>query len=145
MAKRKEADKALLQALACGATVENAAHKAGISARTAYRRMSDPQFQARLAQARADIVMRTAGLLTGAGMGSVKTLVDLQQDAAVSPAVRRACARDVLEFGLRLRQSADLELRVAALEARVNGQDTRGDDEVAASNGETDDDVVGRA
>jgi hypothetical protein len=122
MAKRKrsEADKALLVALACGATVENAAQRAGVAERTAYRRLADPRFRARLAQARADMVQRTAGLLTGAGVGSVKTLVDLQNDAAVSPGVRRACARDVLEIGLRVREAADLEARLAALEERVS-------------------------
>jgi len=42
---RKEADEALLQALACGATVETAAQRAGIGERTAYRRLADPEFQ----------------------------------------------------------------------------------------------------
>jgi hypothetical protein len=118
--KRSEADKTMLVALACGATVENAAPRAGVAVRTAYRRLADPRFRARLAQTRADVVQRIAGLLTGAGIGSVKTLVDLQNDAAVSPAVRRACARDVLEIGLRVRESADLELRLAALEERIS-------------------------
>jgi hypothetical protein len=118
--KRSEADKALLVALACGATVENAAQKAGVAVRTAYRRLADPRFRARLAQTRADVVQRIAGLLTGAGIGSVKTLVDLQNDVAVTPAVRRACARDVLEIGLRIRESADLKMRLAALEERIS-------------------------
>jgi hypothetical protein len=63
-------------------------------------------------------------------MGAVKTLVDLQQDAAVSPSVRRACARDVLEIGSRLREQADLEVRLAALEERMSrtGSDLRGYD-----------------
>jgi hypothetical protein len=118
--KNKQAmDQALLAALACGATVETAAHKAGMGERTAYRRQAEPLFQARLRQARLDIVLRIAGMLTVAGLGSVKTLVDLQQDASVSAGVRRRAARDILELGVMLRDSADMGQRVAALEERM--------------------------
>ncbi len=55
-------------------------------------------------------------MLTGAGMGSVKVLLDLQQDVAVSAEVRRRAARDVLELGLKLRDSADVQERLAAVE-----------------------------
>jgi phenylalanyl-tRNA synthetase beta subunit len=118
---RKGADQVLLLALACGATVENAAHKAGISERTAYRRLDDPAFVQQLDQLRADMVKRTAGMLTGAGMGSVKTLVDLQNDVAVPSGVRRRSARDILEMGLKFRETAELEQRLAAVEARLAG------------------------
>jgi hypothetical protein len=118
MARRcgKQADQALLLALACGATVENAARKAGISERTAYRRLDNAAFVQQLQQLRADMVQRTAGMLTGAGLGAVKTLVDLQQDGTVSATVRRRAARDVLELAIRYRETADLEERVATLE-----------------------------
>src|SRR5262249_53242907 len=118
MARRcgKQADQALLLALACGATVENAARKAGISERTAYRRLDNPAFRQQLQQVRIDLVQRTAGMLTGAGLGAVKTLVDVQQDATVPPAVRRGAARDVLELAIKYRETADLEQRVAVLE-----------------------------
>src|SRR6516165_2974287 len=116
-----KADRVLLRALACGATVENAARKAGVSERTAYRRLADSAFCRQLSQLRAEMVQRTAGLLTGAGMASVKTLVDLQQDVAVPATVRRLSARDILELGLKLRESADLEQRLADLEARLAG------------------------
>ena len=109
----KKADQALLQALACGATVENAARKAGISERTAYRRLHNPAFVQQLDQLRAEMVQRTAGMLTGAGLGAVKTLVDLQQDATVPSATRRG----VLQLAIKYRETAELEQRVAALEA----------------------------
>jgi hypothetical protein len=125
MARRcgKQADQALLQALACGATVENAARKGGVSERTVYRRLDNPTFMQRLQQARLDMVQRTAGMLTGAGVAAVKTLVDLQHDAAVSSAVRRGAARDVLELAIKYRETADLEQRVAALEEELTSQE----------------------
>jgi hypothetical protein len=118
---RTGAERVLLQALACGATVENAARKAGVCERTVYRRLADPAFCRQLRGLRTDMVQRTTGMLTGAGMGSVKTLVDLQNDVAVSAGVRRRSARDVLEMGLKFRETAELEQRLAAVEARLAG------------------------
>jgi hypothetical protein len=55
---RRQADDALLMALACGATVENAARQAGVSLRTAHRRMADESFRQRLQALRDDMVWR---------------------------------------------------------------------------------------
>jgi hypothetical protein len=115
----REAEQALLQALACGATVEQAARKAGIGERTAYRRLGSRAFRGRLREARLEIVQRTAGLLTGAGLSAVKVLIDLQQDVAVSAGVRRRAARDVLDTAVKLRDSALAEERLAAVETRL--------------------------
>jgi hypothetical protein len=119
--KRQEADRVLLQALACGATVEHAARKAGVGERTVYRRLAEADFARRLRDLRTEMVQRTASMLTGAGMGAVKTLVDLQADVAVAAGVRRRSARDLLEMGLKFREAAELEQRLAAVEARLAG------------------------
>src|SRR5262245_30888549 len=116
---RKGTDRELLQALACGATVEHAARKAGVSERTAYRRLANPGFCRQLRALRTEIVLRTAAMLTGASMASVKVLVDLQSDVAVPAAVRRRSARDVLEMGVKFRETTELEERLAAIEARL--------------------------
>lgn len=115
---RKNADEALLMALACGATVENAARSAGVSPRTAHRRLADSAFQQRLQSLKADMVQRTASMLTAAGMESAKTLITLQ-DNSNPGAVRLGASRTVLELGMRLRESAELGTRIAALEAQV--------------------------
>ena len=115
---RKNADEALLLALACGATVEAAAHQAGVGPATVYRRLKDADFRQRLQRVRADMVQRTAGVLTAAGLESVKTLLELQQ-ANQPPAVRLGAARAVLDSGIKLREVADLEDRLAALEQQA--------------------------
>ena len=117
--KRLEVDRVLLQALACGATVEHAARKAGVGERTVYRRLAEADFVRQLRDLRTEMVQRTASMLTGAGMGAVKTLVDLQADVAVAAGVRRRSARDLLEMGLKFREAIDLEQRLAAVEARL--------------------------
>jgi hypothetical protein len=115
---RKGADDALLLALACGATVENAARSAGVGERTVHRRLADPGFQRRLQGVRSDILQRMSGTATAAGLEALKTLLALQKEG-MPPAVRRAAARDVLEIGLKLRAHAGFEQRLQALEERL--------------------------
>jgi hypothetical protein len=86
-----------------------------VSERTVRRRLADPAFQRRLQELRADILQRTAGTLTAASTESVRTLLELQK-AATPASVRSGAARSVLELGIKLRESADLEARIAALE-----------------------------
>ncbi len=138
--RNKKGEETLLMALACGATVEGAAQKAGVSERTAYRRLADPAFQARLRQARAELARRAAGLLTAASLESVRTLVQLQA-AACPPAARLGAARAVIALGLRLREEADLAERLAELERRLEGkaddlEGTMDDDAGTAEGGE---------
>jgi AcrR family transcriptional regulator len=118
---RKKADQTLQTALACGATVENAARTAGVSPATVYRRLKDTEFQKKLQEIRSDMVRRTAGGLTAAGMEFVKTLLELSKPPAPYP-VRLGAARAGLEIGAKLRESADLEQRVVELEERLNAK-----------------------
>ncbi len=116
--QRKKNEDALLLALACGATVETAAKQCQVSDRTVYRRMKDADFRTRLQDVRAEMVRRAAGMLTAAAGEAVRTLLSLQKES-VSPAVRLGAARAVLELGMKLREVADLETRIAALEAQL--------------------------
>jgi len=117
--RRRKAEAELALALACGASPEGAAHKAGVSPRTVYRRLAEPAFRARVEEARAEMVRRAAGMLTAAGLASVKTFTTLQESAA-SEAVRLGAARAVLELGCKLRDSAEVLGRLAALEGRLH-------------------------
>jgi len=108
----------LLTALACGATAEVAAQKVGVSRATVNRRLQDPAFRSRLQEIRSDMVKRTAGMLTAAAGEAVKTLLELQKNT-VSPATRLGAARSILEIGIKVRESADLEARLAALEEQM--------------------------
>jgi len=116
-AGKKKIDAALIAALAWGATIESAAQKANVSERTVYRRLTDPAFQERLTNLRSETLQRAAAILTAASLEAVKTLVALQ-NPSVPAAVRLGAARSILEFGAKLRESAELERRIAALEQR---------------------------
>jgi Helix-turn-helix domain of transposase family ISL3 len=116
--KRRRGEDKLILTLACGATVEAAARQCGVSESTVYRRLDDAGFRRTLSEVRTDMVRRGAGMLTAAAMESIKTLLELQKPA-VNPAVRLGSARAVLEIGIRLREAADLEGRIAALEEQL--------------------------
>jgi hypothetical protein len=115
---RRQVDDVLLMTLACGATLEGAAQKAGVSKATVQRRLNDPAFQKRLQEIRSDMVKRTAGTLTAASTEAVKTLLALQQPA-IPHAVRLGAARSILEIGIKMREVADLEERLTALEQQM--------------------------
>jgi succinylglutamate desuccinylase len=112
---RHRADDALILALACGAQVEAAAAKASVSPATAFRRLKDPEFQAKLQTARTEMVQRATAMLTAAAMEAVKTLLDLQ--GKTCPATTRlGAAKAVLEIGSRLRTENELISRLEAAE-----------------------------
>src|SRR5690348_4855376 len=112
---RRNVNELLLMALACGATVEAAAQKVGISRATVLRRLQEPEFCARLREIRSDMVQRTAGMLTAAAGEAVKTLLELQK-STVPHATRLGAARSVIELGTKLREAAEFEERLATLE-----------------------------
>jgi hypothetical protein len=116
--RKKKADAVLVVALACGASPESAAQKAGLSVRTVYRRQADPAFRAQVNEVRADMVRRVADVLTAANMLAIQTITTLQQ-SATSEAVRLGAARSIIELGCKLRETVELMDRLAALEARL--------------------------
>src|SRR5690349_19789268 len=79
--RRKKGETQLILAFACGATVESAARQCGLSARTVYHRLEDPDFRQQINDLKADMVQRAAAMLTAASTESVKTLVELQKPA----------------------------------------------------------------
>jgi hypothetical protein len=112
---RQAANEALLIALACGATVEQAARQAGMSRRTAHRRLADEAFQKRLQEFTAEMVKRTAGMLTAASQESVKTLLRLH-DPSNPPSVQMGAARSTLQLAKMQREYSEFQERLSALE-----------------------------
>jgi hypothetical protein len=120
MRKRKSLirDDVLILSLACGATPEVAAQKAGVCVTTVYRRLHNPEFVKKLREARSEMMQRATAMLTAAAMEAVKTLLDLQAKNA-PPATRLGAARSILELGNKLRHELELTARIEALEQQM--------------------------
>ena len=118
MNKARKADDALVLALACGLSAEQAAKQSGVSPATVYRRLQDPAFRQRAEELRHEVLTRAAAMLTAAGVESVRTLADLLKPAC-APAVRLNAARSILDLGVKLRSLVELEDRLLDLEHRV--------------------------
>lgn len=122
MSTRKQAEGALVIALAGGATVEAAARRCGFPVTVVRRKLADEKFRRRVQHARGDLTERACGLLTAAGLAAVRALAELQR-ASSPPAVRLAAAKAVIELGVKLRTVVDLESRVNELEALIDRQE----------------------
>ena len=103
-----------MSALAAGSSVEQAAEAAGLSTRTAYRRLADPAFARRLAQARDTLITGALGGLVDCASEAVATLRALLQ--AEDERIRLGAAKATLEQLIRLRETLTLGQRLAALE-----------------------------
>ena len=108
----------LVVALARGLSVRDAARQADISERTAYRRLADPAFRRAVQDARSRIVAEATGRLAALSTAAAEALGRLLR--AKSENVRLSAARAVLELQGRLRETEELEQRIAELEALSN-------------------------
>jgi AcrR family transcriptional regulator len=113
---REPADEALAVALAAGRTVADAATAAGVSESTAYRRLRDPEFRARVTELRDEMVSRAAGRLADSMTEAADVLRALLADA--DPHLRHKAAVKLIELGVKVTELADLERRVEDLEQR---------------------------
>lgn len=118
-------------AVASGTSVREAARSSGLSERTGYRRLQDPTFRRRVSEIRALFLGEAVGRLSEAANEAVSTLKALL--AARSEPVRLSAARAILELGPKLREQAELEERIAALERAAreeqHGEEAESDDD----------------
>jgi hypothetical protein len=122
---RRNADEALALALATGQTLRDAAAATGIGERTATRRMADPAFRRRIGELRGNMVGRALGRMAEGMAEAADKLRELL--TAESESVRLGAARALLELGVSLRESVELEARLVALEAVLSNDNCQGE------------------
>jgi hypothetical protein len=105
----------VLLALARGRTQTDAAQAGDVSERTVRRWLEDPEFRAEVTALRGELLDRTVGGLVDAAGDAVATLRRALDSDDVVVQVR--AARAILHALITVRESADLEARIAALEA----------------------------
>lgn len=116
---RKSADSRLAAAIASGLTLRAASKRAGVSERTAGRRMQDREFVASIAKMQAETTGRTLGILTKAATKAARKLQNLidNSDRRIS---LRACVAIIREQA-RLRHAANFDERLLAVEEMAKG------------------------
>lgn len=114
---RAGSTEALLAAIVSGSSVAEAASAAGVSARTAARRLAEPATQTRLADLRAEALAAVADRLATAAADAVDLLALVVVDSTVIAGVRVRAASVLLAQSVALRDATLLERRIAQLEA----------------------------
>ncbi|HEV3298216.1 MAG TPA: hypothetical protein VG055_01150 [Planctomycetaceae bacterium] len=105
-------------ALASGRTIEQAARASNAGTRTLKTWLHDqPAFASRVTELRGEMTSRALGRLVDAMASAAETLGHLSRKGK-SEMVRLSAARAVLELGTKLRESVELEERIAVLEGR---------------------------
>lgn len=105
---------AAVLALAQGRTTGQAAKAAGVSGRTVLRWLEEPAFRQEVADTRTELLHLAVGRLAAASTKAVDALVDSLDNERGQARVQ--AARTLLDACLALRESLDLEQRLAALE-----------------------------
>jgi hypothetical protein len=116
---RRAADEMLAMYLARGWSRKKAADECGISTRTVYTRLQDPDFAARVAALRGELVADAVGVLSGIAKRSANTLAALL--ASESETTRLRAADTALVHLTRLREHLELQARIEQLEATLKG------------------------
>jgi hypothetical protein len=120
---RHNADDRLAAALALGHPIASAAKLAGVSERTAFRRLQDASFRSKIEGLKAESFEHAATLLVSVSTAAVTTLHALLSSPTDS--VRLGAARAIITASLQLREATSLEERLAALERRLDDQGRR--------------------
>jgi hypothetical protein len=117
---RERADEALAVALAAGRRVEEAAGIAGVSPRTASRRLREPGFAGRVRELRADMTAAAVGRLAECCSAASDRLAELVGSGDGHLAFKAAKA--ILELTFKAQEISELERRVGDLELALEGR-----------------------
>lgn len=110
---------AAILALARGATTDQAATEAGVSARTVRRWLQTPGTAGEVRALRAELLHQAVGALSDAAVDAVHTLRDALH--ADNETVRVRAAQTILTSLVSLRDATEVTDRLAAIEEALNG------------------------
>jgi hypothetical protein len=121
MSNRRGADERLIIALASGLTPDAAAERAGVCRTTLFRRMREPEFKARVEQARGDMLSRALGVLSRAAAGAAIRLAKLIHGGSNERIQLRASV-ELLDALCKIRDTVTIEQRLEAVEAALKAR-----------------------
>jgi hypothetical protein len=113
-------------ALLAQRSIEEAARVANVGARTLYRWMEEPEFDAVYRKAKRTAFRQSVARLQQASSAAVSTLLKVMVDPATPPATKVRAADSVLGHSAKAIELEEIEARVAALEAATAKGSQRG-------------------
>jgi hypothetical protein len=112
---RSQADAVLAGHLAAGLPFAQAAQKAGVSERTARRRLKVPAFRKQVEELKSEAVGRAVSILGRTMSSAAVELAKLLKSA--DEKTRLQAAKEIIGLGLKARLQTDLERRMDDVEA----------------------------
>ena len=109
---------ALALALASGESVKDAARLAGVSERTAYRKLKEERFIQRVNQARTAMIQQAVGRLAKTCAKASEVLEKLLDSK--SERIRLQTAKAIMDSSIKLGDAVAYEHRLDTLEANLN-------------------------
>ena len=109
---------AFILSIASGQPIKEAAKAAGISERTAHRRLDDPDTKSSVKEARCAMLQDAVSRLAAGATAAAETLLELTK--AKSEQVRLAAARSILELSHRLKEATEFESRLVDMERKLD-------------------------
>lgn len=107
----------ILTALIANGSIRAAAKAAGIAESTIRNRLADPEFRVRYDKLRSDLLQEATAGLTAKLDSATATMTRIMEDDGNPASVRLAASDALLRHCLRYFSTAELERRIAALEA----------------------------
>jgi hypothetical protein len=104
-------------------SMEEAARVAGVGARTLYRWMGEPEFDAAYRKAKRTAFRQSVARLQQASSAAVSTLLKVMVDPSTPASTRVRAADSVLDHSAKAIEIEDIEARVAALEVAAQRTD----------------------
>ena len=114
-------DERILAALIASGSIRAAAKAAGIAEGTIRNRLTDPDFRKKYDDLRGDLLQEATAGMTTRLKAATDTLAAIMEDKGNAASVRLAACDALLRHCLRYFSAAELERRLAALEALEQG------------------------
>lgn len=108
-----------IEALCREPRIDQAAKSAGVSRVTLWRWLNEPAFSLAYRDARSRLLEGALIALEAKATQAIETLSDVMNDHDSPAGSRVSAARTTLELLLRLRESLEIEARIAAIERRL--------------------------
>lgn len=100
-------------------TIQAAAESAGVTPKTIYRWMDDPDFRAALRAAEGQLLVLVTARLNDEAAAAVRTLSEMHKDENQPGGVRVRAANYILNHLLKIRDQREIVERLEALERKI--------------------------